>query len=69
MVRRFDEILTLKASKASLSELSLKIETDIQSRHTLLQNEISELSSDIAQNEGKFTAFTKTIEVLVKDAV
>ena len=69
MVRRFDEILTLKASKASLSELSLKIETDIQSRHTLLQNEISELSSDIAQHEDKFITFTKTIEVLVKDAV
>ncbi len=69
MVRRFDEILTLKASKASLSELSLKIETDIQSRHTLLQNEISELSSDIAQHDGKFITFTKTIEVLVKDAV
>jgi len=69
VVRRFDEILTLKASKASLSEFSLKFETDIQSRHTLLQNEISELSSDIAQHDGKFLAFTKTIEVLVKDAV
>ena len=69
MVRHFDEILSLKASKASLLELSLKVETEIQSRHTLLQNEISELSSDLVQQDNKFIAFTQTIEVLVKDAV
>jgi hypothetical protein len=69
MVRHFDEILSLKASKAYLLELSFKVETEIQSRHTLIQNEISELSSDLVQQDNKFIAFTKTIEVLVKDAV
>ena len=73
IIRRFDEVLTTKASKISLYELESKIkrelEPDIAKMYTLIKNNTEEVDRQNKRFEDYTTMMSREIRNAVKKAL
>lgn len=69
IIRRYDEVLTTKASKVSLFQLQEKIKRELEPELTLLKNGIKEQSARIVEQRDKFEQYTNLISQELKAAV